>query len=122
MSGDITRYDADGPTSSRSTVTFKNWKEGGPDQYGLIIRGDKLLQDAKNFRRIAKLLAGVQGVTDQEHDTMAQMLMTMADQFTNASCGYSAQAEAKPYDKPPETVVDAEMAEQMEKAEFKPTA
>jgi len=114
MSGDIERIDADGPTQTRATVTFKNWG----DEHGLIIRKDKLEQDAKNFRRIAKYL----GNADPEAATLSQWMMSLADQFTNASCGYSAQAEAKPYDKPPETVVDAEMAEQMEKAEFKPTA
>jgi hypothetical protein len=90
--------EVDGPTQSRSTIRFKNWK----DEHGLVIRSEKLLQDAKNFRRIAKLLSGKEGMTDQEHDTYAQMLMTMADQFQNASCGWDAQAEAKPYDKPPE--------------------
>jgi hypothetical protein len=95
MSGDITKFDADGPTTSRATVRFKNWG----DEHGLMIRKEKLEQDAKNFRAIAKLLGAS---SDQEHQTYSQMLMTMADQFTNASCGFSAQAEAKPYDKTPD--------------------
>ena len=87
--------EVDGPTQSRATIRFKNWK----DEHGLVIRKEKLEQDAKNFRAIAKLLGASQ---DQQHQTYSQMLMTMADQFQNASCGYDATAEAKPYDKPPE--------------------
>ena len=87
--------EVDGPTQSRSTIRFKNWK----DEHGLVIRKEKLEQDAKNFRAIAKLLGGNQ---DQEHQTYSQMLMTMADQFQNASCGYDAQAKAEHYDKTPD--------------------
>jgi hypothetical protein len=92
-----TRIEADGPTQSRATVAFKNWK----DEHGLVIRKDKLEQDAKNFRRIAKLLSA--GGQDQEHVTFAAWMLTLADQFQNASCGYDAQAQETPYDKPPET-------------------
>jgi hypothetical protein len=88
-------YDHEGPLQTRAAVKFKNWSDG----YGLVIRKEKLAQDAKNFRAIAKLLGANQ---DHEHQTYSQMLMTMADQFQNASCGYDPQAEAKPYDKPPE--------------------
>jgi len=88
------KVEADGPTQTRATVSFKNW--GG--EHGLVIRKEKLEQDAKNFRHIAKLLGAS---ADQEHQTHSQMLMTMADQFTNASCGYDATAEAKPYDEKP---------------------
>ena len=99
------KFDVDGPTQTRATVTFKNWG----DEHGLVIRKEKLEQDAKNFRRIAKLL-GTSNDTG-ESAVMAQMLMTMADQFQNASCGWDATAEAKPYDKPPEMVKVGETAQ-----------
>ena len=92
------KLDIDGPTQTRATVTFKNWG----DEHGLVIRQEKLQQDAKNFRRIAKLLSASNETG--ESAIMAQMLMTMADQWQNASCGWDATAEAKSYDKPPETV------------------
>lgn len=90
---------SDGPLRTRETVTFKNWK----GEHGLLIRKEKLEQDAKNFRRIGQLLAAAAG-QNEEYNTLASWMMTLADQFQNASCGYDPTAEAARYDDDTEEV------------------
>ena len=79
----------EGPTGTRTTVKFSN------TQPGLYISGSKLLTDAKNFRRIAKLLQG----HGEEEAKLAGWLMVYADQCQNAAGGMEAAAPAVAYDR-----------------------
>ena len=57
---------------------------------------DKLLADAKTFRRIARLLQAI-GQDDGEEAKAAQWLLAYADQLQNEACGMAAPAV--PYDR-----------------------
>lgn len=77
--------DADGPTSERAVVKFKNWQN-----HGILIHGQKLQNDIQNFRLVAGFLKGLGGV---EGPRLGQMLESMAGQLEKASRGEEPQAD-----------------------------
>ena len=91
------KFDVDGPTQTRATIAFKNWG----DEHGLVIRKEKLLQDAKNFRQIAQLLKNGSSSRDQEYVALSTWLTGLSDKFQNAACGYDPKVEPKSYDEKP---------------------
>jgi hypothetical protein len=95
------------PELARFQVKFANWTD-----YGIVINGPKCLMDAKNFRRAAKLILA--DARSDEDRAIGEWLNTLAGQFQNAAMGADPQAEAEPYDKPPE-------AAEPEKAKAKPS-
>lgn len=73
----------DGPTAERATIKFQNLD--GP---GIFISGQKLANDAANFRQVAEFLRQQKG----DGQKFALFLETMAGQFDKAIAGQHPKA------------------------------
>jgi len=85
LPGGLFKFDIDGPRFTRAAVKFRDWSEPG-----MLISGAKLRQDAANFRRIARFISAM---PDRDARTMAQWLLTYAQQAERAASGQHPQAD-----------------------------